>query len=99
MVYYYGMFECFGDPSIDVETPLVKFEPFGNGCEPATEGRVEVCFYSVAAPIYGGYNDVIALKFGQLWATGDLDGPLPDCDTGYSDANSSTWGAVKALYR
>ena len=98
-VYYYGFFECFGDPSIDVETPLVKFEPYENGCEPDTDGWAQVCFYSVAAPIYNTYTDVIALKFGQLWATGDLDGPLPDCDTNYSGANQSTWGAVKALYR
>jgi hypothetical protein len=99
MVYYYGFFECFGDPSIEVETPLVKFEPYADGCEPDTEGWAEVCFYSVAAPIYGGYNDVIALKFGELWATGYLDGPLPDCDTGYSGSSATTWGAVKALYR
>lgn len=92
MVYYYGFFECFGDPSIDVETPLVKFEPYEDGC-------AQLCFYSVAAPVYGAYADVIALKFGQLWAAGDLDGPLPDCDTAYSDAGPSTWGAVKALYR
>lgn len=98
-VYYYGFFECFGDPSIEVETPLVKFEPYEDGCEPAADGWAEVCFYSVAAPIYNFYPGVIALKFGQLWATGDLDGPLPDCDTSYSGREPSTWGAVKALYR
>jgi hypothetical protein len=98
-VYYYGLFECFGDPSIEVETPLVKFEPYENGCEPAKDGWAHVCFYSVAAPIYNMYPGVIALKFGLLWAVGDLDGPLPDCDTSYSSAGRSTWGAVKALYR
>jgi hypothetical protein len=98
-VYYYGFFECFGDPSIDVETPLVKFEPYEDGCEPAADGWAEICFYSVAAPIYDTYTDVIALKFGVLWATGHLDGPLPDCDTQYSGSSPSSWGAVKALYR
>lgn len=59
----------------------------------------DMCFCSVAAPIYDAYAGVIAVKFGNLWATGDLDGPLPDCDTGYSETDPSTWSAVKVLYR
>jgi hypothetical protein len=98
-VFYHGLFSCYGDPSVDLETPLVKFEPYENGCEPDRDGFATICFYAVAEPLYGVYADVVGIKFGQEWATGDLDGPLPGCNTGYSGANTSLWGGIKALYR
>jgi hypothetical protein len=98
-VYYYGLFECNGDPSIGVNTPLVKFEPYGDGhCEPDKAGTAYLCFYSMAPPVQAGsFSDVIAIKFGPNSDTGDLSGVLPSCvTTGTDDAS---WSQVKALYR
>jgi hypothetical protein len=98
-VYYYGFFECNGDPSIPIYGPLIKFEPFEDGCEPDVEGTAQLCFYSVAAPVYGNWPDYIAIKFAGESETGDLNGPLPGCENGVSGIEASTWGNVKALYR
>jgi len=99
-VYYYGFFECYGDPSIGVDTPLIKFEPYDDHCEPDTDGTAYLCFYSVAAPVPAGtYSDVIAIKFGQESDTGHLEGVLPSCDTDASATDNTSWGNVKALYR
>jgi hypothetical protein len=98
-VVYYGFFECNGDPSIPIFGPLIKFEPFEGGCEPSTEGTAYLCFYSVAAPIYGTWVDYIAIKFGGLSEYGTLEGPLPGCEYGASGIEEATWGQVKGLYR
>jgi len=98
-VYYYGLFECYGDPSTGVGGPLVKFEPYEDGCEPDKDGWVHVCFYSVAAPIPAPVGNWVMIKFGTEYATGNLDGVLPGCDTAYSATEQSTWGRVKVLYR
>jgi hypothetical protein len=98
-VYYQGFLLCHGDPSIGIHTPLIKAEPYEDDCEPDKEGWAYICFYSVAAPVFGDYTDVIAIKFGTEWATGDLTGPLPSCDTDYSSLRASVWGEIKSLYR
>ncbi|MFH1313946.1 MAG: hypothetical protein ABIJ00_12075 [Candidatus Eisenbacteria bacterium] len=99
-VYYYGLFECHGDPSIGITDPLVKFEPYENCCEPDKDGYATVCFYSVASPTEAGlYEDVIVLKYSTEYATGDLDGVLPICDPAYSATEPTAWGQIKALYR
>ena len=99
-VYYNGLIECHGDPSIDIPDPLVKFEPYEGSCEPDKDGSVTACFYSVASPTeHAVFEDVIILKFSTQYATGDLDGVLPICDPQYSSAGPATWGQIKALYR
>ncbi|MGD9141617.1 MAG: hypothetical protein PVJ42_08760 [bacterium] len=98
-VLYYGYFECEGDPSIPIYGPLIKFEPYEGGCEPSTEGTAYLCYYSVAAPVYGTWVDYLAIKFSGESEYGTLTGPLPSCETGVSAIEVSTWGNVKALYR
>jgi hypothetical protein len=98
-VYYYGLFECYGDPSIDIEIPVVKFEAYENHCEPDVDGCAYLCFYSIAAPITGTYCDYTAIKYGTEFAVGNIEGVLPSCDTAFSEVGSSSWGGIKALYR
>jgi hypothetical protein len=99
-VYWHADFQCYGDPTIPNGDPLIKFEPYENGCEPGTEVTAYVCFYSVAPPTHQDtFPDAIGLKFGQNTEKGDLVGVLPSCDDEASGAASSTWGSVKALYR
>ena len=101
-VYYYGPFECFGDPSIGITDPLVKFEPHEEGthCEPDKDGYATVCYYSVASPTEADiYEDVIVLKYSTEYALGDLDGVLPICDPAYSATEPTAWGQIKSLYR
>jgi hypothetical protein len=99
MVYYYGLFECFGDPSIDIDGPLVKFEPYEDHCEPGAEGWVRACFYSVAAPIPAPAGEWVVIKFAREYATGPLTGVMPGCDSAYSARDNVSWGQIKALYR
>ncbi len=83
-----------------IDTPLIKFEPYDDQCEPDRDGTAYLCFYSVAAPVPAGiYSDVIAIKFGPDSDTGHLDGVLPSCDTDASKTDDTSWGNVKALYR
>jgi hypothetical protein len=99
-VYYYGLFECYGDPSIGVTDPLVKFEPFEYHCEPDKDGYVTACFYSVATPTEAGlHGNALAMKFAGNWAFGDLDGVLPVCDPASSATEATAWGQIKTLYR
>lgn len=98
-VYYYGLFECYGDPSISIDDPLIKFEPYEGDCEPDGMGTAHVCFYSVAAPVYGTWVDYVVIKFAGLSAFGTLEGPLPGCEYGASGSDESTWGKIKTLYR
>jgi len=98
-VYYHGFFECYGDPIMGVDTPLIKFEYYENDCEPETDGWAYLCFYSVAAPIPAGtYDDAVGIKFGTDTDMGRLDGVLPSCDAA-SGTDATSWGNVKALYR
>ena len=98
-VFYYGFFLCDGEMSIPIKGPVIKFEPYENCCEPAPEGTAQICFYSVAAPVYGTWVDYMAIKFGTESEYGTLQGPLPSCETGVSATEVSTWGVIKGLYR
>jgi hypothetical protein len=99
-VYWYGTFECEGDPTIPDGVPLIKFQYFEDDCEPDKVGTVHLCFYSVAAPVPSGtFTDALAVKFGPYFEKGDLVGVLPSCETAYSAAETSAWGSLKALFR
>ena len=98
-VFYYGFFECNGDPSIPIFGPMIKFEPYEGDCEPDKAGSAYLCFYSVAAPVYGTWVDYVAIKFSGESEYGTLEGPLPGCEYGASGTEEATWGQVKALYR
>ena len=97
--HYYGALESSGDPSTGLEGMLLKFEPYEDGGEPGMEGSAILCFYCVAAPVFGTYPDQIGIKFGGECALGDLDGPLPGCRQGFSRTDFKTWGYVKTIYR
>lgn len=97
-VCYYGFFECGGDPSIPIDCPLVKFEPYEGECEPDVEGTAYLCFYSVAAPVYDTWENYVAIKFAGESEYGTLEGPLPGCEYGPSKTDESTWGKIKTLY-
>ena len=99
VVYYYGFFECDGDPSVGLETPVVKFEPFDDHCEPDVEGWAYLCFYSVAEPIQIGPADCVGIKFAGEFAVGNLTGVVPGCDTAHSSVENTVWGKIKTLYR
>jgi hypothetical protein len=98
-IHYYGGFEASGDPSTGLEGMLLKFEPYEGISEPALEGSAILCFFSVAAPVFGTYPDQVQIKFGDGYALGSLDGPLPGCRQGFSPTDIKTWGYVKAMYR
>jgi hypothetical protein len=99
-VYWYGTFNCEGDPTIPDGVPLVKFEYYEDTCEPDKVGSASLCFYCVAAPTPPGtFVDALGVKFGPEFEKGDLVGVLPTCDNAYSETDPSTWGKLKALYR
>jgi hypothetical protein len=99
VVHYYGGCEPSGDPSTGLPVTLLKFEPFEDIGEPDVEGSAEVCFYSLAPPFEGYFENRIAIKFADGSILGHLDGPIPGCDTVFSPTDVSTWGHVKILYR
>jgi hypothetical protein len=99
IVCYHGMFECNGDPSVGLEMPVIKFEPYEDHCEPDVEGWAHLCFYSVAEPIGIGSGECVGIKFAGEFAVGDLTGVLPGCDTERSSPAPAAWGKIKALYR
>jgi hypothetical protein len=100
-VYYYGMIECDGDPSIyGVDGFLLKFEPFEEeDCEPGTTGTGIFVFYSDfgPAPIDEDFLSLVD-KNGQNSCTGTLTGDFPaiPCDPVSNEAR--TWTNVKGLY-
>lgn len=98
-VHYYGGLETSGDPSTGLEGVLLKFEPYEGIYEPGLEGSAILCFYSVAAPVFGIYPDRISIKFGLENALGWLEGPIPGCNHGFSPTEQKSWGYVKGLYR
>jgi hypothetical protein len=98
-VHYYGGFEISGDPSTGLAGMLLKFEPYEGSLEPELEGSARLCFYSIAAPVPGFFPDHISIKFGDEFALGYLDGPLPACHQGYSPTSNQAWGYLKAIYR
>lgn len=99
IVHYYGHFELLGDRSTGLQVTLLKFEPFEGLSEPAAEGSADLCFYSLAPPVQGNFTNHISVKCADEVVLGDLDGPLPGCDTLFSPNSGSTWGYVKTLYR
>ena len=80
-VLYEGMFEPTGDPSINLTSPLIKWEPYENGDEPGKKGTGEFWFYANIIPEYGSLDNVFAAKYGTHKVFGDLVGAYPSCET------------------
>jgi hypothetical protein len=99
--YYFAEFNCHGDPSIDLEEPLVKFEDIEDICEPALLGEGTFVFFSDWPPrALEQPTQQLALKAGYgLVCFGPLTGVLPECTCDGVPAEVSTWGRLKMLYR
>ena len=99
-VFYYGLFECDGDPHFPGLGPTVKFEPLETGCAPGRAGSLHACFYSLLPPTEETEFDAnLGVKYGLETATGALIGVLPDCECDMNPVERTRWGALKALYR
>ncbi len=101
-VNYIGEFLCAGDPAIppELQMPAVKFEPAaGQTCQPTTSGCGTWTFYSLLAPGPDVvHSDAFVIKHGGDACTGDVSGPLPECNCPTA-VEQSSWGNVKGLYR
>jgi hypothetical protein len=99
IVHYYMDFNCKGDPTLGILVPTVKFEPYGEKCEPGIAGTAYLCFYSLASPRpIRAYDASLWIKFGLNIASGTLEGVLPRC-AATTPVEPTTWGAIKALLR
>lgn len=96
---YGGSYLCKGDPTFPGSDPTIKYEYYGEGCEPGRTGSAHVCFYSAFGPgeptVHAG---ALGIKAGTATETGDLNGVLPPCECG-SSVEEASWGVVKALFR
>jgi len=99
-VYYYGLFECYGDPTIpESDGPTVMFEAYDAACEPDAIGTAHLCFYSIFPPTEPGtFIDALGVKAGGETDVGELVGVLPLCECG-SPVDDFSWGVIKSLYR
>jgi hypothetical protein len=98
---YSGYFECGGDPSIDLNEPLLKMEPdLLSQDEPSTGGSGEFVFYSRHGPWPIGLpNSYMSMKFGQEVGYGPISGVFPALPCGPVNNDAVTWGTIKSMYR
>ena len=99
-VEYYSVFECYGDPSLDIDNPLFKFEYDEDaGCEPGNTGVAVFTFYSDYPPYDTELpNLFIVDKHGQLSCYGGLTGVFPALPCGPVANEVMNWGLVKSGY-
>lgn len=100
-VTYQGEYNCMGDPNVPAElnAPTIKFDAVGADCAPGVTGTGTWVFYSPFPPApYSVDPGGAAIKHGQLVCLGQLAGTMPqgDCAT---PAQTTSWGAMKAIYR
>jgi hypothetical protein len=73
-----GAYEPRGDPSISLDSPIIKWEPM-NGEDLGKVGVGEFSFYSNAIPYTGTFENAFYAKFGRNEIAGNLTGPVPVC--------------------
>jgi hypothetical protein len=96
---YFAEFLCDGDPSIEIDEPLVKFSPLDGDCQPTHVGGGVFCFYTDWPPVNAtAPNQLLALKAGQIVCFGELSGALPACTCPPTPARGRSWGEVKSLF-
>ena len=97
---YYVEFNFGGDPSLDIDDPLYKFEPDEElGCAPGTVGEAVFVFYSDYAPVPTDLpNLLIVDKFGRASCAGELTGVFPGLPCGPVPAVIESWGSVKTIF-
>ena len=101
MVYYQGQLTGNGDPSIPGVTGiLLKFEPYEDGCEPDNVGTAVFTFYSDLAPVSVD-EEILSLvdKFARQYCFGNLTGFFPGMDCNPVDAQTTSWGSIKGIFR
>jgi|GEM_PF-6554357 len=91
-----GEFNCEGDDSIDMETPVLKWDAGdGEGCEAGREGTATLRFYTDVPPS-GGLTPVVLVKNGTEVCSGTLVGDCPlVCPTPVERLH---WGVLKSRY-
>jgi hypothetical protein len=99
-VYYDVVLTQNGDPSIDLEGIILKFEPRENDCEPGPTGEATFVFYSddPPAPILMP-NGFLSDKAGQIICYGEITGVFPGLECDPTVVLPSSWGALKGSYR
>jgi len=97
---YMMMIECGGDPSLDIEEPLFKFEYYEDtGCEPGNSGVMTAVFYSTFAPAdIEVPNLALVDKHAQLSCWGELTGVFPGLPCDPLPEQTTSWGIIKSLY-
>jgi hypothetical protein len=99
-VEYYSELACNGDPSIDLDGILFKFEPIEGDCEPGPTGSGSFVFYS-DLPGVPVNDQILALadKAAQEYCSGTLTGVFPGmaCDPVANEDLSLD--SIKGLYR
>jgi hypothetical protein len=73
-----GTYEPRGDPSISLNSPIVKWEAM-NGRDLGKVGVGEFSFYSNAIPFFGTFENAFYAKYGRNEIAGNLTGPVPVC--------------------
>ena len=94
-------FVCQGDPSIDVEHPLFKFEPIeGPDCHAGPVGEMTIIFYSdyPPAPI-ADPNLFLVDKYAQYSGFGMVSGVFPALPCNPISTKILPWGGLKSVYR
>lgn len=93
--------ECLGDPSIDLQEIILKFEPREmNGCEPGATGTGTFTILSDVPPApIAEPNLFLVDKHGQLVCHGQLSGVFPSLPCDPTEARASSWGCLKSGYR
>ena len=98
-VTYVGQFNCAGNPSIDFNAPVVKWDVFtASGCEPGPMGMVTLRFYSNLGPDPNRTVPLFLIKNGLDVCEGTLTGDIPvsPCVVPIQEMR---WGTIKSIYR
>jgi hypothetical protein len=97
-VTYLGEFNCSGNPSIDLEVPVVKWDVnTASGCEPGRTGIATLRFYSNLGPDPNRTVSLFLIKNGLEVCEGTLTGDIPisPCAVPVQELN---WGTIKSMY-
>ena len=77
-VLYDGQFNCDGDPSIDFEDPVIKFDVAdGQECEPSKNGSGTFVYYANVGPHHDAELPVVLIKNGRNVCDGVVSGDCP----------------------
>ena len=89
-----------GDPSLDIDIPLYKFEPDESlGCEAGETGVPTFVFYSDYAPYpVEEHNLALVEKYATYNCLGNLTGEFPALPCAPVGNEDATWGSIKSRF-